>query len=114
MDGEVAKAVGGLVSNDAMTAQTGLGCGSRKLPLIDVVTLGFICSFVIVSRENGCTPVARNAAKIVSGVNADRYARLHKKVNSDFETFLIFSSSKVTISCFQASFIFAKQTTSRP
>ena len=68
----MAKAVGGFTLNDAITARTGLGCGSGKLPLIEVVTLGFICASVIVSRENGCTPVARNAAEIVSGVNADQ------------------------------------------
>jgi len=99
----------GLTFNDAITAQTGLGCGSGKLPLIDVVVLGFICASVIVSCENGWTPVARNATEIVSSVNADWYVQLQRKVNSDFKTFYIFSSSKATISCFQTSFIFEKQ-----
>jgi len=39
VDGEVTKAVGGLALNAAITAWTGLGCGSGKLPLTDVVTL---------------------------------------------------------------------------
>lgn len=72
VDGEVAKAVSGLAWNAAITTRTGLGWGRGKLPLVEVVMLGFICASVMTTRENGWMPVTQKAAKMVSDVNAAR------------------------------------------
>jgi hypothetical protein len=52
-----------------MIAHMGLGCEIGKDAFVDVGKLSFICSSLIASGLNGCTPVAANATLTVSGLN---------------------------------------------
>ena len=85
---------------------------TAKDPFIDVASLGFICLLVMTVRSKGHTPVTLKAASMVSFVNARRYVRPNSEVKSALETLALCRVSNSFMTCFQASFILAKHTTS--
>ena len=112
--GESLSVVGGQLPIAAITARTGLSCRRGNVPFVDVGKLRFICVSAMASGLNGQTPVAENAALIVSSVKAHRYVHPNMPAKSAFMTWVLCKSSNCWISYRNSFFIFAKQTTSSP
>jgi len=72
--GESSNVVGGRLPIVLMMARTGLGWSKGNEPFVDVGKLGLVWFSDMASGLNGYTPVAENAALIVSSVKDRRYA----------------------------------------